>query len=360
VGTAMPETMIPLIAILFVGSASHEDIGIGAILGAPFMLSTAAFAVTGLAVLGYARSGRRPRSMRINTDILGRDMTYFLMVYTIAILATFLPHHGLKIGVAFLLLGFYAFYVYRTLSGEGQLEETPSRLYLAEAIRARTKNPPLSLSTLQFFIALGLMIGGAKVFVDNLETVSVELGVPALVLSLILAPLATELPEKFNSILWVRQRKDTLAMGNISGAMVFQSCIPAAVGLLFTPWDLTQPALVSAGIAIASTLVVYLLSADRAASMSNSGVLLFSLNAPIPTSTVGKAQGSREPARAGSPVLTNCRSLSANWRATSRWAPTNSTANSLSLINATRSVARARSLTSSAAARRVVRLARAV
>jgi cation:H+ antiporter len=258
VGTAMPETMIPLIAILFVGSASHEDIGIGAILGAPFMLSTAAFAVTGLAVLGYARSGRRPRSMRINTDILGRDMTYFLMVYTIAILATFLPHHGLKIGVAFLLLGFYAFYVYRTLSGEGQLEETPSRLYLAEAIRARTKNPPLSLSTLQFFIALGLMIGGAKVFVDNLETVSVELGVPALVLSLILAPLATELPEKFNSILWVRQRKDTLAMGNISGAMVFQSCIPAAVGLLFTPWDLTQPALVSAGIAIASTLVVYL------------------------------------------------------------------------------------------------------
>jgi cation:H+ antiporter len=264
VGTAMPETMIPLIAILFAGSASHEDIGIGAILGAPFMLSTAAFSVTGLAVLLFARSGRHPRSMRLNTDILGRDMSYFLGVYTIAILATFLPHHGLKIAVAFLLLGFYAFYVYRTLSAEGQVEEPPTRLYLAEAIRVRAKAPPLSLSALQFFIALGLIIGGAKLFVDNLQTVATELNVPVLVLSLILAPLATELPEKFNSIIWVRQRKDTLAMGNISGAMVFQSCIPVSVGLLFTPWELTQPALVSAGIAIASTTVVYLSIRRRA------------------------------------------------------------------------------------------------
>ena len=52
------------------------------------------------------------------------------------------------------------------------------------------------------------------------------------VLALVLAPLATELPEKFNSLIWVRQNKDTLAMGNITGAMVFQSCIPTAIGII--------------------------------------------------------------------------------------------------------------------------------
>ena len=54
-------------------------------------------------------------------------------------------------------------------------------------------------------------------------------------LALVVAPIATELPEKFNSIIWVRQGKDTLAMGNITGAMVFQSAIPTVVALLFAP-----------------------------------------------------------------------------------------------------------------------------
>ena len=76
-------------------------------------------------------------------------------------------------------------------------------------------------------------------------------------LALIIAPLASELPEKFNSIIWVSQGKDTLAMGNISGAMVFQSCIPVAIGVAFTEWELSETALVSAIIALVSTGIVY-------------------------------------------------------------------------------------------------------
>ena len=42
VGTALPETMIPIIAIVFASGASTSGIGVGAILGAPFMLATLA------------------------------------------------------------------------------------------------------------------------------------------------------------------------------------------------------------------------------------------------------------------------------------------------------------------------------
>ena len=66
------------------------------------------------------------------------------------------------------------------------------------------------------------------------------IGVEPLVLSLVLAPLATELPEKANSFFWVRDGKDSLALGNITGAMVFQSTIPIAVGLLLTEWELDR------------------------------------------------------------------------------------------------------------------------
>ncbi|MGZ5297509.1 MAG: sodium:calcium antiporter, partial [Actinomycetota bacterium] len=70
--------------------------------------------------------------------------------------------------------------------------------------------------------------------------------------------IATELPEKFNSVIWVRRRKDTLALGNMTGAMVFQSSFPVTIGLLLTPWKLQGPALVAAVIALLAGGVLWL------------------------------------------------------------------------------------------------------
>ena len=67
-----------------------------------------------------------------------------------------------------------------------------------------------------------------------------------LVLALVLAPLATEMPEKANSVLWVRNGKDELALGNVTGAMSFQAAIPVALGLVFTSWVLEPQAVVAA------------------------------------------------------------------------------------------------------------------
>ncbi|HJQ30508.1 MAG TPA: hypothetical protein VJ827_14305, partial [Rubrobacter sp.] len=62
VGTALPETMIPVVAILaaaFAGEGGEAagKIGIGAILGAPFLLSTLAMFVVGASAFAYR--GRR-------------------------------------------------------------------------------------------------------------------------------------------------------------------------------------------------------------------------------------------------------------------------------------------------------------
>jgi cation:H+ antiporter len=261
VGTALPETMIPLIAILFVGSADAHEIGVGAILGAPFLLSTAAFAVTGLGVLTFAGRRSAGTDMRLDADVIRRDIGFFFAVYLFAIAASFIPWHTGKHFIVFVLLALYAFYLYRTFSDDSvvgvESEESLGRLRLHQLLGG-AGSPATFLIILQLAGALALIIGGAQLFVTNLETVSHDLGVPALALSLIIAPLATELPEKFNSIIWVRQGKDTLAMGNISGAMVFQSCIPVSVGVAFTDWDLTQEALVSGAIALISTGIVYL------------------------------------------------------------------------------------------------------
>jgi cation:H+ antiporter len=268
IGTALPETLIPIIAILFTAEgATSDEIGIGAILGAPFMLSTAAFSVTGLAVLYFSRRGRRTTEMRVDGSLLRRDVGFFLGVYVAAIAASFLPQAGgLKHWLALLLLGAYASYVWRTLTREHDIsEEDPAPLYASRLLR-HDQRPRLPLTVLQFVVSLAMIIGGARLFVSQISTVSDRLGAPALVLSLVIAPLATELPEKFNSVLWVRNSKDTLALGNISGAMVFQSCIPVAVGVAFTDWRLTQPALIAALIALASAGIVFASLRGRALS----------------------------------------------------------------------------------------------
>ncbi len=82
---------------------------------------------------------------------------------------------------------------------------------------------------------------------------------PAGLIALILAPLATELPGKFNSVFWVRDGKDTLAMGNMTGAMMFQSTIPVSFGILFTPWNLTGLNVFAAALALISAGLVYLM-----------------------------------------------------------------------------------------------------
>lgn len=266
VGTAMPETMIPIIAILFTGTEAGHEVGIGAILGAPFMLSTAAFFVTGAAVFIFAAQNRRTREMRVNVTILERDIRFFLIVYVVAVACSFIPAQPIKILAGALLVGLYAYYVWRTLKAESDVEKIEAAVendLSPLRFSPHADDPRLALVIVQILFSLGVMVGGAHIFVQNVEVVAHEIGIPALVLSLVLAPLATELPEKFNSVVWVRNWKDTLALGNITGAMVFQSCIPVAVGLWMTPWVLDTPGLVSAGVALVSTAIVYSMIVTR-------------------------------------------------------------------------------------------------
>ena len=72
-----------------------------------------------------------------------------------------------------------------------------------------------------------------------------------------MAPIATELPEKFNSVTWIGHRKDTLAVGNITGAMVFQSSLPPAVALLFGAWKLDGIAIAAIACAMAAAAAGY-------------------------------------------------------------------------------------------------------
>ena len=121
----------------------------------------------------------------------------------------------------------------------------------------------LWLEFTQLALGLALIIAGAKMFVYGVEELALFTGVSALVLSLLIVPVATEMPEKINSILWVRRGKDTLAFGNITGALVFQGTLLTAFGVQLPGWVPQAGILWSMGLTFAAVLWVLLLSVSR-------------------------------------------------------------------------------------------------
>lgn len=251
VGTALPETLIPIVAVLAHSEKDH-DIGIGAIAGAPFMLCTLTMAVCGTAVFVFSKNGKRSSELKINKTVLGRDLSFFLIAYSVGIfatLATSLP--ALRQVIGFLLILIYLVYLKFTFAHEGEVGEAPEVLHFQKLLKMGTG---LSVVIIQILAGLGGILWGAHEFVGRIHNLAEFIDIPSVILAMIIAPVATELPEKFNSVIWVRSGKDTLALGNITGALVFQSCIPVAFGVAFTKWQLGEGTILSAIVALSSAL----------------------------------------------------------------------------------------------------------
>ena len=252
VGTALPESVIPIVALLS-GSGGSEavQIAIGAIIGAPFMLATIAMLLVTLSA--YVFRGRRESGRRVEVErsATRRDLAFFLALFPIGIVlgAIGVPL-GVRIAAAVALLAGYGVYAWTTVRRAGGSDEDEELKPLV--FDPSKQDPPRNFQiVLQFVVALAAIVGGAELFVRAIESIATSLGVSALVLALVLAPLATELPEKANSVLWMRRGKDTLAVGNITGAMAFQATVPVALGLVVTAWSLDRHAIAAGCVALA-------------------------------------------------------------------------------------------------------------
>jgi cation:H+ antiporter len=241
VGTALPESVLPLVAVLSGGGQEAQDIAIGSIIGAPFLLGTLAMLLIGASAAAFAGRRDQGRALRHDGPTARRDLACFLALFPLGVLLGALAAPlGVRIAGAVALVVAYAAYATVTAreGGEEQSEDELQPLFL-DASKG----------------SLAAIVGGAELFVRGVEDIAHSLGISTLVLALVLAPLATELPEKANSVLWVRAGKDSLALGNVTGAMVFQAAIPVAFGMVATPWVLDRFAVAAACLGLAGGAV---------------------------------------------------------------------------------------------------------
>jgi cation:H+ antiporter len=269
-GTALPESVVTFVAVVSQTSPADAEIGIGAALGGPLVLATIGYAVVGLSFLAF-RGGRGGALLSDREQSrLARDQAWFLALFTAKVALGYVTFR-LKPWLGWLFLAAYALYTWREIAGDvhtgdvhtgdvptgdvhtGDVHtgEPPGALEPLK-VRPRDANPSLPWILLQTLLALAVIFVGSELFVRQLGELSLMLGITPQLTALLISPIATELPETLNAIIWLRQGKATLALGNISGSMLIQATVPSAFGLFFTPWLFDRALSVAAGVTFAS------------------------------------------------------------------------------------------------------------
>jgi cation:H+ antiporter len=251
IGTALPESIVPVVAIIG-GGATAAATATGAILGAPFMLATVGLGLTALVCLATGR----PR-LAVPAGASTGVLQTFVASYALLILGAFAPAPIRWVDAA-ILAGLYALFVRRSLRSGAppdQGSEPLQRLLGSRLLRGRLRSGSALGGAVQLLLALAGLSLASELFLLALHGLAGVVGLSALVLALLLVPVATELPEMVAGSLWVARGKDVLALGNVTGAMVFQATVPAIIGLCFTPWNPSGIGFLAAAVTASGALV---------------------------------------------------------------------------------------------------------
>jgi cation:H+ antiporter len=284
-GTALPESVVTLVAVTTGSTADVRNIGVGAAMGGPLVLATVAYGVTGAMLLLQRRTRNREKvlvgvgaaslvarsvvepdtadsdaawSTTSQTARLARDQRWFMTVFVVKV-ALGLVAFALKPWLGVVFFAGYAVYFWREIRGAqaGDVAEVVEPLKL----QPRVTQPANAAVLAQTLGALAVIFVSSQLFVHQLDAIGPMLGLSGAVTALLLSPIATELPEIMNAIIWVRQGKTQLALANISGAMMIQATVPSGLGLLFTDWRLDHALLWSGAVTMAA--IAYLLTMIR-------------------------------------------------------------------------------------------------
>lgn len=244
-GTALPESAVTFVAVVFGKTPEARDIGVGAALGGPLVLATIAYAVVGVSLWSCRRKlARADQVLRVDSRRLARDQSWFLIIFVVKC-GLGLVAFAIKPWLGVVFLAAYAAYVWREMRADDTAPEEEELEPLK--FRPRDADPSMAWVAFQAGLALTVIAIASRVFVGQLEAIGEALHLSPHLVALVLSPVATELPETVNAVIWVRQGKERLALANISGAMMIQATIPSSLALFATPWLFDVP-LMAAGV----------------------------------------------------------------------------------------------------------------
>ena len=257
-GTALPESVVTFMAVVFGRTEAERQLGVGAALGGPLVLATVAYAIVGVALVANG-ARTKPIPIPAGANLIRRDQGLFLALFLVNLALGLSSFPGKRwMAVGFVVA--YLVYARARARDAGAVVDAA----LLEPLKVRPGHPTLGWAAFQALAALTVITVASRLFVSQLGAIAVALHCPPQLAALLLSPIATELPETLNAVIWVRQGRPRLALANISGSMMIQATIPAALGIYFTSWRFDRSLMVSAVITLLAIAYLWLVFSAKA------------------------------------------------------------------------------------------------
>jgi cation:H+ antiporter len=241
-------TTLPEIAIVIYAAAQGSfGIAIGSGLGSNLLMMTLGLAI--MLIIATTRLSKAPLK-QIDVSTFKNDMIFLILA---AIISFVLFLDGFNYIDAFIFMGLFAGYIILSLY-EMKIEnrEKISNKNIGENSNNNNNNNNKELIVEQdisndtnedkkkflkaigtFFLgAMGILFG-AEPFIHSLEGLSVEIGISAVVLAVIISPIAGEMPEKISMMILARKGAAgaSIAIANVLGSKILNNTLLLAVAV---------------------------------------------------------------------------------------------------------------------------------
>lgn len=226
-------TTLPEIAIVIYAAASGAyGIAIGSGLGSNIMMMTLGLAI--MLIISTTRLSKAPLKM-IDVSTFKNDKIFLLATAVISLIL-FLDGYDYVDGIIF--VGIFIVYIFIALY-EMKLE-MKENLFKDNAKEMGNKNNLGKRNNKKMVIAVGVFLAGAlgiligaEPFIHSMQGFSVEVGISAIVLAVILSPIAGEMPEKISMMILARKGAAgaSIAIANVLGSKILNNSLLLAVAV---------------------------------------------------------------------------------------------------------------------------------
>ncbi len=223
VATTLPEIAI----VVYAASAGSYGIALGAGLGSNILMMTLGLAI--MLLIATTRLSKKPIK-KINVSAFKLDKIFLLIT---ALVSAFLFIDGYDFIDGIVFTGLFLAYVFVAFY-EMKMEKKKEKEKIIEEYGKASKKVSLPGNQKQLIKAgIIFIIGtigiffGAEPFIKSLEHVSVEIGVSAIILSVVISPIAGEMPEKISLMLLARKGAQgvSIAIANVLGSKILNNTL---------------------------------------------------------------------------------------------------------------------------------------
>ncbi|MGC8644893.1 MAG: sodium:calcium antiporter [Thermoplasmata archaeon] len=222
--TALPELIIVIEAIVVVGSGPGSEIAAGTIIGEPFMVSSIGIPAAVVVLL----LSRKNDPEKLDPS-LARVVILLGAVFPLMLIPHFFNSLAARILTSAILVIVYVLFMLLWKSeGEGSRRKISNR-YLA------------------ILVAFGLLmlLAGSTVLVESINIFASQSGASRELISILIIPVGTIVPETMNSLIWASKLKTNLAVSALLGEELLFTTIFPAIGMAASEWIITLDGIVA-------------------------------------------------------------------------------------------------------------------